>query len=69
LTELPSEIVKLTNLTELVLMNNQLTALPHKIRKLTKLTKLDLTSNQLRIWPKTSFLNLRNRVLCRRWLS
>ena len=51
LTELPAEIGKLTNLTELYLYNNQLTELPAEIGKLTNLTELYLHANQLTELP------------------
>ena len=47
LTELPAEIVQLTNLTDLRLGGNQLTALPAEIAQLTNLTSLRLDNNPL----------------------
>ena len=51
LSELPSELWELTNLTELDLRENDLTTLPPEIGKLTKLTELHLTDNRLRTLP------------------
>ena len=51
LTNLPVEIGKLTNLTELDLSRNQLTNLPSEIGKLTNLTELNLSRNQLTNLP------------------
>ena len=51
LTELPAEIGKLTNLTELNLRATQLTELPAEIGKLTNLKKLDLINTQLTELP------------------
>jgi hypothetical protein len=49
---LPKEIGQLTNLTSLVLSQNQLTILPKEIGQLTNLTSLNLEYNQLTILPK-----------------
>ena len=51
LTELPAEIGKLTNLTELYLHANQLTELPAEIGKLTNLKRLDISDNKLTSLP------------------
>lgn len=49
--ELPAEIGKLTNLTELNLSINHLTLLPAEIGKLTNLRELNLSSNKLSWLP------------------
>ncbi len=51
LTELPSEIRQLSNLTTLELYGNQLTAVPVEIGQLGSLTWLDLSGNQLTAVP------------------
>jgi GTPase SAR1 family protein len=48
LTELPSELFQLKDLTTLILNTNQLAELPTEIFQLTKLTELDLSDNELR---------------------
>ena len=52
LTQLPTEIGNLTQLTELDLSNNQLTQLPREIGNLTQLTWLNLSDNQLTQLPR-----------------
>jgi Leucine-rich repeat (LRR) protein/GTPase SAR1 family protein len=52
LTELPPQIGKLTNLTELWLDRNQITLIPETIGKLTNLTELRLDSNQITVIPE-----------------
>ena len=52
LTNIPKEIVQLTNLTYLNLGGNQLTNIPKEIVQLTNLTALYLHSNQLGSLPK-----------------
>ncbi|MBW4464489.1 MAG: leucine-rich repeat domain-containing protein [Pegethrix bostrychoides GSE-TBD4-15B] len=47
LTDLPDEIVNLTNLTELDLSSNRITQIPDSISRLSNLTKLYLWGNQL----------------------
>ncbi|MBI4781817.1 MAG: leucine-rich repeat domain-containing protein [Oscillatoriophycideae cyanobacterium NC_groundwater_1537_Pr4_S-0.65um_50_18] len=47
LTDLPSEIAQLTNLTVLNLFFNQIPAVPDSIAQLTNLTKLNLSGNQI----------------------
>ena len=51
LTELPSEIGQLTQLTRLYLSGNQLTQLPNEIGQLTQLTRLYLSGNKLTQLP------------------
>ena len=51
LTNIPSEIGQLTNLSHLFLNSNQLTSLPPEIGQLTKLTHLYLRNNQLTSLP------------------
>ena len=51
LTELPAEIVQLTNLTVLFLNNNSLSSLPAEIVQLTNLTYLSLNDNSLSSLP------------------
>jgi len=51
LTQLPSAIGQLHNLTELYLSDNDLTQLPPEIRQLLNLFRLDLDSNQLSQLP------------------
>ena len=51
LTELPPEIGRLTNLTELALISNQLAELSPEIGRLTNLTELYLSNNQLTELP------------------
>jgi len=70
LTELSSEIGKLTNLTRLNLNGNKLTAVPPEISQLINLTDLQLSSNPLtavppEIWKLTNLtsLNLSNNKL------
>ncbi|MCP4524240.1 MAG: leucine-rich repeat domain-containing protein [Candidatus Gracilibacteria bacterium] len=48
----PKEIWNLTNLTILILYNNQLTTLPKEIGNLTNLIGLNLARNKLTILPK-----------------
>ena len=70
LSELPTEITKLANLTTLDLRNNQLSELPTEITKLTNLTTLYLRNNQLSELPaeitqltNLTWLDLRNNQL------
>ena len=51
LTSLPPEIGNLTNLTELILFENELTSLPPQIGNLTNLTRLILQKNKLTTFP------------------
>lgn len=51
LTKLPSEIGRLTQLTQLVLGGNRLRTLPPEIGELTQLTSLNLSSNLLTTLP------------------
>ncbi|MTJ07413.1 COR domain-containing protein [Anabaena sp. UHCC 0204] len=51
LTEIPEEIVSLTQLQLLDLSNNQLTVIPDAIASLTQLQELDLSNNQLTAIP------------------
>jgi Leucine-rich repeat (LRR) protein len=51
LTQLPVEIVQLTQLTTLHLTNNNITKLPVEIRQLTQLTTLNLSTNKLTQLP------------------
>ncbi len=51
LTELPSEIIELENLTSLDLDRNELTEFPSEILKLKNLTSLDLSRNKLTQLP------------------
>ena len=53
ISELPDEIGQLTNLRELILINNQLMALPETIGQLTKLKTLHLYHNQLGTLPES----------------
>jgi internalin A len=53
LSELPLEILGLTNLTSLKLWGNQLSTLPESIGELTNLTSLHLWKNQLSILPES----------------
>jgi energy-coupling factor transporter ATP-binding protein EcfA2 len=53
ISELPSEIGLLTNLTSLNLYNNQLTSLPESIGQLTNLKELYLNGNQLASLPES----------------
>lgn len=52
LTELPVEIGKLTNLTQLHLNHNKITEIPEAIAQLTNLTLLILTLNQITEIPE-----------------
>jgi small GTP-binding protein len=52
LTQFPTEILELTNLTHLDLRRNQLTTFPETIGELTKLTTLILGRNQLTVVPE-----------------
>jgi internalin A len=70
ITELPPEIVQLTNLQSLDLSNNQLSSLPSKIGQLTALKYLNLFNNQLSSLPSEigqltalKYLNLFNNQL------
>ena len=51
LSEIPDELFKLTDLQELVIIDNLLTALPPKISKLKNLTRLNLFYNELTELP------------------
>ncbi len=51
LTEIPSEVLALTELEELVLRNNQLTELPKSLFELKRLTTLDLKKNNIVVLP------------------
>lgn len=51
LTELPKEMCELTQLTQILIMNNKLETVSPDIAKLTLLKKLDLTGNQLKTLP------------------
>ncbi|MCH9609519.1 MAG: hypothetical protein SP1CHLAM14_11070 [Chlamydiales bacterium] len=51
LTELPTSLRHLTNLTKLEVSGNELTILPDTIGQLTSLTELDVSSNQLAALP------------------
>lgn len=55
LTELPPELLQMTNLTTLDLSFNQLTHLPPKLFQLTNLTVLDLGGNHLAHLPPEFF--------------
>lgn len=59
LTQLPSEILELTNLIELNLYNNSLTTIPEDIAKLKNLIILNLTDNRLNKFPE-AILKLTN---------
>src|SRR6185503_13290301 len=70
LTDWPTEIVQLPNLTGLGLFGNQLTSLPADITRLTKLIALDVSGNQLTSLPaeitqlmKLSYLDVQNNRL------
>ena len=52
LTQLPPEILEMTNLRELHLYNNELTALPESIEKLSNLTFLNFHGNELTTFPQ-----------------
>ena len=51
LTEIPDEVLELTQLTFLNLSHNQLTSLPESIGNLSNLTTLDLRANPLETPP------------------
>lgn len=53
LTEVPSQIARLTNLTELILNSNQLSSLPDWLGELSNLTSLYLRSNRLSSLPES----------------
>ena len=52
LKELPSEIVRCTNLTRLVLCGNQITSIPEAISQLSNLTELDIGYNEIPSIPE-----------------
>lgn len=51
LKELPKEMCELTQLTQILIMNNKIESISPDIVKLTSLKKLDLTGNQLKTLP------------------
>lgn len=53
LTELPSEIGQLVNLTSFHLTRNRLNSLPESIENLTNLTSFDLSFNQIKALPES----------------
>ena len=71
LSELPTELGQLTNLTELWLNGNQLSELPPELGQLTNLTTLWLNGNQLSELPPVlgQLTNLTNLNLARNQLS
>src|SRR6266516_2542947 len=63
LTQLPPELWQLTNLQELVLVENQLSQLPSEIGQLTNLQEFSLYQNQLsqlpsELWQLTNLQKL-----------
>ncbi|MEH2437853.1 MAG: leucine-rich repeat domain-containing protein, partial [Nostoc sp.] len=52
ITQIPEALANLTNLTQLILYNNQITQIPEAIANLTNLTQLDLDGNQITQIPE-----------------